>query len=169
MSPYPPPAPGNPAGGPPAPPPLDPYILDALLSSDPSRAAAILSAMRPAVRNAQAQAHAALCGVAVARIRADWERLIARAGSPLARPPRDDGSAVPYDPEILALLEPAAAQDLIAALGSEQRAAQARAQADWLSAFGYPVLADDILADWAATMPPSPLSHAREMGHEHSA
>jgi hypothetical protein len=106
--------------------------------------------MRPVVRDAQAQAHANFCGVAVAHIRADWERLIARASSPLARPPRDDGSAAPYDPEILALLDTTTAQELIAALSPDQRAVQATAQAAWLAGFGYPVAVADILGTWDA-------------------
>ncbi|NNJ12975.1 hypothetical protein EKD04_021860 [Chloroflexales bacterium ZM16-3] len=131
--------------------PLAPPILDALLSSDPPRAAAFLAAMRPAVRTMQAQAHAALCGVDVARIHTDWQQLIARCPRPpLARPARDIEDGATYDPEILALLETAAAHELIAALGPEQRAAQAAAQASWLGAFGYPVTAADLLAMWGA-------------------
>jgi hypothetical protein len=129
--------------------PLAPPILDALLCHDPSRAAAILAAMRPATRAAQARAHADLCGVGVESVCAEWERLIARAGSPLTRPPRDDGSAAPYAPDHLALLETAAAHELIAALAPEHRAAQAAAQASWLASFGYPVATEDILGMWA--------------------
>jgi hypothetical protein len=134
----------------PPPPPLDPYILDALLSSNPARAAAILAAMRPAARAAQAQAHADLCGVGVERVRAEWGALIAGCPRPpLARPPRDSADSAVYDPEILALLETAAAQDLIAALSPDQRAVQASAQANWLAGFGYPVVPADLLAMWA--------------------
>ncbi|NNJ13747.1 hypothetical protein EKD04_025820 [Chloroflexales bacterium ZM16-3] len=146
---YSPPAPSQPGQGQIAL-PLAPPILDSLLCHDPSRAAAFLAAMRPAVRAAQARAHADLCGVGVESVRAAWERLIARCPRPpLARPPRDDGSAAPYAPEHLALLESEAARQLIAALGPEQRAAQAAAQAAWLSAFGYPVATEDILGMWA--------------------
>ncbi|NTU85866.1 MAG: hypothetical protein HGA45_42140, partial [Chloroflexales bacterium] len=100
------PAPGNPAGGPPAP-PLCPHSLNALLARDPARAAAILAAMRPALRTQQAQAHADLAGVDPARITGEWQTLIAHA-APLPAPPDDQGGAdAPcasvYDPELLAL------------------------------------------------------------------
>ncbi|MBX0331427.1 hypothetical protein K2Z83_27625 [Oscillochloris sp. ZM17-4] len=134
----------------PPPPPLAPTILDSLLCHDPARAAAILAAMRPAARAAQAHAHAHLCGVGVESVRAEWGALIAGCPRPpLARPPRNNADDAPYDPEILALLEPAAAQDLIAALSPDQRDAQAAAQAAWLGAFGYPVAVEDILGMWA--------------------
>ncbi|NNJ13340.1 hypothetical protein EKD04_023730 [Chloroflexales bacterium ZM16-3] len=134
----------------PPPPPFAAPILDSLLSHDPVRAAMFLAAMRPAARDAQAQAHADLCGVGVESVRAEWGALIARCPRPaLARPPRDSADSAPYDPEILALLETAAAQDLIAALSPDQRALQATAQARWLAGFGYPVAVEDLLAMWA--------------------
>jgi hypothetical protein len=135
-------SPGSTTGGPPTL-PLDPHILDVLLCRDPARAATFLAAMRPSVRDAQAIAHAEICGADVARIREDWARLINAAAH------------ASYDPELFALLEPYAARQIIAALGPEQRVAQVRAQARWLAGFGYPVTADELLAS-LRLRPPSP-------------
>jgi hypothetical protein len=134
-----------------------------MLCHDPARAALFLAAMRPAARDAQAQAHADLCGIGVERVRADWDALIARCPRPrLARPPRDDADGAPYDPEILALMQSAEAQQRIAALSPDQRAMQATAQAAWLAGFGYPVTPADILAMWDAQRPHS----SQEQAHD---
>jgi hypothetical protein len=141
------PALGTPEASPAA--PFTPRAFDALLGSSPARAAAILAAMRPALRDAQCRAHAALAAAPAPRIAHAWADLIARAG--LSPAPVDDavtpGASV-YEPELLALIDPADAQRLIAALSPTQRVTQAAAQAAWLASLGYPVTLDDILAGW---------------------
>lgn len=136
-------------GTPEAPPaaPFQPHTLDGLLQRRPARAAAILAAMRPALRPAQCRAHAALADAPAPRIAQEWADLVARAG--LSTAPADDEAtpcASVYEPEHLALRDPADAQRLIAALSPTQRVTQAAAQAAWLAGFGYPVTLDDVLA-----------------------
>lgn len=144
-----PPAPGVPSG--PASPPLDPHALNALLARDPERAAAILAAMRPALRSQQAQAHADLAGVDPTRITQEWHDLIARCGPsvPVAPP---DGADAPcasvYEPELLACADPAEVRRWVMDLAPAQRVQQAVAQAAWLNSFGYPVTFNDVLAGW---------------------
>ncbi len=49
------------------------------------------------------------------------------------------------------MADEADAHALIAALSPAQRARQAEAQATWLSSFGYPVSAAQILAGWESS------------------
>lgn len=154
MAPNSPHSPGNPAGGPPAP-PLCPHSLNALLARDPARAAAILAAMRPALRAQQAQAHAALAGVDSARIDQEWSDLIARCGPLAALPKLPESTESPcasvYEPEALADLlveQPALAHVLLRQLTGPQRVTQALAYAAFLSDHGMPVTLDEVLASW---------------------
>lgn len=146
------PAPGT-ASGPPAP-PFDPHALNALLDRDPARAAAILAAMRPALRAQQAQAHADLAGVTATRITQEWRDLIARCGLVPAPPERPPLTCVAvYDPETLAnllALHPQIAYGLLSQLSTLQRVAQALAYTEWMDAHGFPVSVDEILMDWKA-------------------
>ena len=135
--------------------PFDPLALNTLLDRDPARAAAILAAMRPALRAAQAQAHAACAGVPVARITAEWQALIARFG-PLPQPaaPPDGPAwrcASVYEPALLADLlveQPQHAAALLDQLTPSQRITQAIAYTAWLAAHGLPVGLDTVLAGW---------------------
>jgi hypothetical protein len=105
--------------------------------------------MRPAQRDAQCRAHAARADAPAPRIAQEWAELVAHAG--LSPAPLDDEAAPcasVYDPEHLALRDPAEAQRLIAALTPTQRISQATAQAAWLASFGYPVTLDEVLAGW---------------------
>ena len=137
--------------------PFDPLAFNSLLDRDPARAAAILAAMRPALRAAQAHAHATCAGVPVARITAEWRDLIARFGPlpPPAAPP--DGPAwlcaSVYEPAVLADLlveQPVQAQALLDQLTPSQRITQAIAYTAWLAAHGLPVGLDTVLAGWDA-------------------
>ena len=138
--------------------PFDPLALNSLLDRDPARAAAILAALRPALRAAQAQAHADCAGVPVGRIVAEWADLIARVG-PLPPPPApQDGAALScasvYEPSLLADLlveQPQQAQALLDQLSPRQRVMQAVAYAAWLAAHGMPVALDSVLAGWEHT------------------
>ena len=149
-----PPAPGAASGQ--LGPPLDPHALNQLLDHDPARAAAILAAMRPALRVAQAMAHAILAGVPILRITQEWHELIARVG-PLARHPAPlEGAATRcasvYAPEALADLlveQPAQAHALLRQLSAPQRVTQALAYAAWLDQHGMPVSLADVLTSWA--------------------
>ena len=149
MAPHPPPAPGDTSG--PVSPPLDPHALNALLARDPARAAAILAAMRPALRAQQAQAHADLAGVDSARIAQEWRDLIARCG-PITPTVPPDGADAPcasvYEPELLACADPAEVRRWVLDLAPAQQVQQAVAQAAWLNGFGYPVTFNDVLAGW---------------------
>jgi hypothetical protein len=132
--------------------PLCPRALNTLLVNNPGRAAAIVAALRYPLRNAQAAAHAALSGVPISRIRAEWRDLIRRYGpaSTAELNINDDPRCVSvYEPEQLALADATHAQTLIAALTPSQRVQQAVAQATWLSEFGYPASAEEVLASWA--------------------
>jgi hypothetical protein len=129
--------------------PFAPATFDALLRHRPARAATLLAAMRPALRDAQCRAHAALADAPAPRIAHEWADLVARAD--LSPAPVDDEAtpcASVYEPELLALRDPADAQRQIAALSPTQRVAQAAAQAAWLAGFGYPVTLDEVLAGW---------------------
>ena len=137
--------------------PLDPLALTTLLDRDPACAAAILAAMRPALRAAQVQAHAAREGVPVAQITQAWQALIARFG-PLPQPTwqhqADAACASVYDPASLADLlveQPQQAQVLLDQLSPRQRVAQAVAYAAWLTMHGMPVDLATVLASWEAT------------------
>ena len=148
-------APGS-AGWPSAP-PLDPLALTSLLDRDPTRAAAILAAMRPALRAAQAQAHADRANVPIAQITQAWQVLIARFG-PLPQPAwqhqADSACASVYDPVYLADLlveQPQQAQALLDQLSPRQRVAQAVAYAAWLAVYRLPVDLATVLASWEAT------------------
>jgi hypothetical protein len=79
--------------------PFQPYTLDGLLRRRPERAAAVLAALRPALRR-----------------RCPDDR-------------NDPLPSAPIEPETLALLEPDAAQAAVAALSPTQRVRQAVAQA----------------------------------------
>ncbi|NTU79539.1 MAG: hypothetical protein HGA45_09070 [Chloroflexales bacterium] len=149
------PAPGNSASGPPAP-PLCPHSLIALLERDPARGAAVLAAMRPRQRAAQATAHGALLGVGADRVEREWRVLIARVAPRPASTAPGEGVATPcasvYEPEALADLiveEPALAHTLLRQLSALQRVAQATAYAAWLDGHGMPMSLDDVLASWA--------------------
>lgn len=150
MAPHPPSAPGTASG--PVSPPLDPHALNALLAREPERAAAILAAMRPALRSQQAQAHADLAGVDSARIAQEWRDLIAHVGPLVAPPDKQDGVDAPcasvYEPELLACADPAEVRRWVLDLAPAQRVQQAVAQAAWLNSFGYPVTFNDVLAGW---------------------
>lgn len=129
-------------------PPLDPQPFHQLLRDNPARAAASLAALRPAQLALQAQAHAALVGADPVSVSAEWGRLISRYRPP---PPVVGGEVehgTVYEPEPLALADPAEATLLIAALTPAQRVQQAVAQAAWLNSFGYPITAHEILAMW---------------------
>ena len=148
-------APGS--AGWPAAPPLDPLALTSLLDRDPARAAAILAAMRPALRAAQAQAHADRANVPIAQITQAWQVLIARFG-PLPQPAwqhqADAACASVYDPASLADLlveQPQQAQALLDQLSPRQRVAQAVAYAAWLTMHGMPVDLATVLASWEMT------------------
>jgi len=123
-----------------------------LLAREPAHAAAILAAMRPALRSQQAQAHAALAGVDLARITQEWRDLIAHVGPLIALPDHQDGADTPcasvYDPELLACADPAEVRRWVMDLTPAQRVQQAVAQAAWLNSFGYPVSFTEILAGW---------------------
>jgi hypothetical protein len=138
---------GTPEAAPAA--PFAPHAFDAFVRRRPERAAAVLAALRPALRDAQCHAHAALADAPAPRIAHEWADLVARVG--LSPAPINDG-ATPctsvYEPESLALRDPADAQRLIAALSPTQRVTQAAAQAAWLAGFGYPITLDDVLAGW---------------------
>jgi hypothetical protein len=134
-------------------PPFDPSSFQTLLAREPARAAAILAAMRPPMRSAQAQAHANLCGVPVAQITQEWEACIATHAehpwSPTPAIPRMCGAV--YEPEQLADLlctNPALAAIELAALSPRQQIMQAVAQAAWLTAHGLPTSFEAILATW---------------------
>jgi hypothetical protein len=111
--------------------------------------------MRPALRAAQAQAHADLVGVPAERIAQEWAALIAECG-PLVTPIAPDPGAPPpctcvYDPEMLAdllAIHPKFAYELIGRLTERQRVTQALAQAAWLTAYGLPTTLDEVLASW---------------------
>lgn len=150
MAPHPPPAPGDTSG--PVSPPLDPHALNVLLARDPARAAAILTAMRPALRAQQAQAHADLASVDATRITQEWRDLIACVNPLIAPPEHPDGADAPcasvYEPELLACADPAVVRRWVLDLAPAQRVQQAVAQAAWLGSFGYPVTFNDVLAGW---------------------
>lgn len=57
-------------------PPFTPLSFAHLLDHDPPRAAAILGAMRPPLRAAQAQAHAAFVDKPADQVRATWRTLM---------------------------------------------------------------------------------------------
>jgi hypothetical protein len=117
--------------------PFLPHTLDGLLRRQPERAAAVLAALRPALRRAQLAVQAELAE--------PLRRYLDDRDAPLP--------SAPIAPETLALLEPDAAQAAVAALSPTQRIRQAVAQAHWLADFGYPVAFEDLLAAWAAGMP----------------
>jgi hypothetical protein len=146
-------------------PPLDPHAFSLLLARDPVRAAAILAAMRPAMRAQQVHAHATLVGLAADQISQTWRELIARFHAPSAplapcggtSGASDGASALcvaVYEPERLALVEPAEARAAVAALTPAQRKDQAVAHAAWLASFGYAVCPTEILAAWGSTPHP---------------
>lgn len=154
MSAPPPPPPhalGNPAEAQPAP-SLDPSALVTLLDRYPVQAAALLGAMRPKNRLAQAEAHAVHTGALLGQVLTDWAVLL--ASSPLCdvEPEADADSTVSasvYDPLLLASLHPDEARELVAALSEQQRNAQAVAQSAWMYDLGYDVSPDDYLTAWA--------------------
>lgn len=136
---------------PPAP-PFEPHTFQVLVQHRPERASSILAAMRPAMLAAQAQAHAVIGGTTAERIIDGWRPLIARGRSaPLVRPSHDDSGDAVYEPERLAMAPDHEARDLIVALTPTQRVRQAQAQAMWLSGWGYPVTAAQILDGWRAS------------------
>jgi hypothetical protein len=136
------------------PPPLDPSALNALIEHAPAHAAAILDAMRPRQRDAQAKAHATLAGLPGATIAQQWDALIV-THSPLppdpvpfhTDAPGDPGISV-FEPEVIGIADPAEARKLIATLTESQKLNQAIAQAAWMSQFGYDVTWMDYMVAW---------------------
>lgn len=66
----------------------NPPALDQLLARDPGRAAALLRPLDGGAFIAQAHAHAALAGVPLMRILAEWGELLELTGRPKKAPPR---------------------------------------------------------------------------------
>lgn len=125
-------------------PPLDATLLDRLLAQNPAVAARVLIAMPHRRRWAQLCAYATLLDVPTTRLQREWADLFTQATPHTEQPLL----CAPLDPVDCALLDPA---DLAAALRTmtpTQRMAQSVAQAAWLSSFGYPVTANDVLRGW---------------------
>ena len=124
-------------------PPLDPRSLNALLRHRPERALAVIAAMSPAQRHAQLVAQLIHATLPPERLKAAYTELgYDPCPDSLATPL----PAAPIEPLTLGRAEPDEARQMVAALSPSQRVAQAVAQAAWLTRYGYPVTAEEILA-----------------------
>lgn len=134
-------------------PPLDTALLDLLLARHPAVAARVLIAMPHRRRWAQLCAYATLLDVPTTRLQREWADLFTCAAQPDAVP----RVCAPLDPVDCALLDPVDLAAALRAMTPAQRMAQAVAQAAWLSSFGFPVNAHEILAGWEL---PAVVQHA---------